>query len=210
MTARTLTLLALCALTAACDDGWQTLDEAELDAPPCHCGETGEGQNSPQHASTHHTEQSRALPEKPVDARANDEPAAAQAANAEEQLQPARTNETSDKKAGGTGQAPNQREAKSTRSASRQAKAQKASSKKPQAAPPEAVANPVSVPSNCIDIRTADAAQLVTLPGIGPGKAEKLIAFREKRGFKRLSELKRVKGIGPATFDKMKGMLCPF
>lgn len=51
-----------------------------------------------------------------------------------------------------------------------------------------------------ININTADAAQLQTLPGIGEKRAEDIVADREANGPYRFpEELTRVKGIGEET-----------
>jgi competence protein ComEA len=51
-----------------------------------------------------------------------------------------------------------------------------------------------------IDPNTAPAALLVTLPGVGPSRAQAIIAERERAPFASLIELeRRVSGIGPAT-----------
>jgi len=56
-----------------------------------------------------------------------------------------------------------------------------------------------------IDINTASQADLETLNGIGPAKAKAIIAYRkEYGGFRVLEELMEVKGIGAATFAKIK------
>ncbi|MDO8512951.1 MAG: helix-hairpin-helix domain-containing protein [bacterium] len=56
-----------------------------------------------------------------------------------------------------------------------------------------------------IDINTADKTVLDTLPGIGETKAEAIIEYRSGHGlFKRIEDLKQVKGIGDATFEKLK------
>jgi competence protein ComEA len=56
-----------------------------------------------------------------------------------------------------------------------------------------------------ININTADANQLSTLSGIGPSKAEAILAYREENGpFKTIEELMKVAGIGPKTFEKFK------
>lgn len=53
-----------------------------------------------------------------------------------------------------------------------------------------------------VDINTADAETLDTLPGIGPALAERIIAYREEHGpFKSGEELMEVKGIGEATYE---------
>ncbi|MCB1128569.1 MAG: helix-hairpin-helix domain-containing protein, partial [Verrucomicrobiae bacterium] len=55
-----------------------------------------------------------------------------------------------------------------------------------------------------VDLNRADAAALTTLPGIGPGKAARILAYREKHGpFRMTRELLRVRGIGPATLEKL-------
>lgn len=56
-----------------------------------------------------------------------------------------------------------------------------------------------------INLNTATQEELDSLPGIGPSKALDIIAYREEHhGFKTIDELKNVKGIGDATFDKLK------
>ena len=47
-----------------------------------------------------------------------------------------------------------------------------------------------------INLNTASARELETLPGIGPALAARIVAFREKRnGFKRVEELLAIPGI---------------
>jgi competence protein ComEA len=59
-----------------------------------------------------------------------------------------------------------------------------------------------------ININTADAAALETLPGIGPTFAARIIDYREQNGpFSSVEDLIQVKGIGPATLDKMRDLL---
>jgi competence ComEA-like helix-hairpin-helix protein len=57
------------------------------------------------------------------------------------------------------------------------------------------------LPSKAIDINSATEKQLSSLPGIGPQMAKRII---EARPFKSIQELKRVKGIGDKTFDRLK------
>ena len=55
-----------------------------------------------------------------------------------------------------------------------------------------------------ININTADEDQLQTLPGIGPVKAEAIIAWREEHGpFSCPEDLIMVSGIGEATLAKL-------
>lgn len=59
-----------------------------------------------------------------------------------------------------------------------------------------------------INLNTADAAQLVSLPGIGKKKAEAIVKFREENGnFKSLEDIQKVKGIGSKLFAKIKDLL---
>ncbi len=52
-----------------------------------------------------------------------------------------------------------------------------------------------------VDVNAADAAELSSLPGIGPVIAERVIAGRPYRS---VDELERVKGIGPKTLARMR------
>ncbi|MNC28103.1 ComE operon protein 1 [compost metagenome] len=56
-----------------------------------------------------------------------------------------------------------------------------------------------------IDINTASASRLDELPGIGPGKAQAIVEYRQAKGpFRTPEELKNVKGIGQKTYDGLK------
>jgi competence ComEA-like helix-hairpin-helix protein len=55
-----------------------------------------------------------------------------------------------------------------------------------------------------ININEAPAAVLVLLPGVGPAKAERIIAYRQRHRFATVEELGRVKGIGPKTVRKLR------
>lgn len=56
-----------------------------------------------------------------------------------------------------------------------------------------------------ISLNSATASQLEELDGVGAKTAAAIIAHREQTGgFSSIEQLKDVKGIGPATFDKLK------
>ncbi|MCF4121570.1 ComEA family DNA-binding protein [Antribacter sp. KLBMP9083] len=56
-----------------------------------------------------------------------------------------------------------------------------------------------------VDLNTADAALLDTLPGVGPVIAERIVTWRDENGpFTSVDELGEVDGIGPALLDKVR------
>ncbi|MDP8203632.1 MAG: helix-hairpin-helix domain-containing protein [Candidatus Tenebribacter mawsonii] len=58
---------------------------------------------------------------------------------------------------------------------------------------------------NKININTADKNELTKITGIGPSKADKIIALREKIGrYKKKEELLQIKGIGKKTLEKIE------
>jgi len=62
--------------------------------------------------------------------------------------------------------------------------------------------------SGQININTASASELDTLPGIGTTYAQRIIDYRNANGgFKSIEEIENVKGIGPVTFDKLKDQI---
>jgi len=65
-----------------------------------------------------------------------------------------------------------------------------------------------SAPGGVVNINTASADELERLPGIGPSRAQAILALRARlTRFTRLEELLRVKGIGRATFRKLRPLL---
>lgn len=58
-----------------------------------------------------------------------------------------------------------------------------------------------------LDLNTADATALQTLPGVGPVTAEAIIAHRETQPFGSVDDLLLVKGIGPKTFESLKDLV---
>ncbi|HSF99577.1 MAG TPA: helix-hairpin-helix domain-containing protein [Vicinamibacterales bacterium] len=59
-----------------------------------------------------------------------------------------------------------------------------------------------------VNINTATAEQLTTLPGVGPATAARIIEYREKNGgFKKIEDLMNVRGIGEKTFLRLKPLV---
>lgn len=63
-------------------------------------------------------------------------------------------------------------------------------------------------PREPVNINTADAAALKTLPGIGPAKAAAILEYRRTKGyFRRIEELMKVSGIKEGTFSRLSGLI---
>lgn len=58
-----------------------------------------------------------------------------------------------------------------------------------------------------LNLNRATTQELLLLPGIGPTKAQRILALRKRRPFKRLGELRRVNGIGPKTYRRLRPFL---
>lgn len=59
-----------------------------------------------------------------------------------------------------------------------------------------------------IVLNVADAQELCQLPGVGPARAEKIIALRNRLGrFRSLRQLLRVRGIGRRTLERLRPRL---
>jgi competence protein ComEA len=69
-------------------------------------------------------------------------------------------------------------------------------------------ANAVPAKGEKLNINNAKVEDFKNVTGIGPKKAEKIIAFREKNGnFKNLHDLTKVSGIGEKSLDSLKDQL---
>jgi competence protein ComEA len=62
-------------------------------------------------------------------------------------------------------------------------------------------------PGERVDLNSATTAELMRLPGVGKKKAEAIVASRDKRPFRKADEVTRVKGLSPAWYGRVKGML---
>jgi competence protein ComEA len=62
--------------------------------------------------------------------------------------------------------------------------------------------------SGKLNLNTASEDQLMMLPTVGPSKAERIVVWRKKNGgFKRVADLRRVKGFGYRTFKRLEPLL---
>jgi competence protein ComEA len=73
-----------------------------------------------------------------------------------------------------------------------------------------AAASASGAPNAPVQLSTATAEQLDTLPGIGPVTAEKIVDYRAQHGaFHSVEELDAIPGIGPARIEQLKGLVVP-
>lgn len=74
----------------------------------------------------------------------------------------------------------------------------------PRRAPTRAAA-PADAKAAPVDINTATASDLESVPGIGPALARRIVGFREKNGaFASVDDLLKVQGIGEKSLAKLR------
>ncbi|OUZ13162.1 helix-hairpin-helix domain-containing protein [Bacillus pumilus] len=62
--------------------------------------------------------------------------------------------------------------------------------------------------SQSVNVNQADAAELQTINGIGPAKAEAIITYREEHGeFQQIEDLRNISGFGEKTIERLKNEL---
>ena len=74
----------------------------------------------------------------------------------------------------------------------------------------KAPAGPASKPAvaSAVNINTASATDLITLPGIGAKTAARILEYRQKNGpFKKVDELMNVRGVGEKNFLKLRSQI---
>lgn len=62
--------------------------------------------------------------------------------------------------------------------------------------------------SDKINLNSATAEELDTLPNIGPARAADIISYRQENGgFQTIEEIKNIKGIGDKSFEDLKDLI---
>jgi len=65
-----------------------------------------------------------------------------------------------------------------------------------------------TAPKAKVNINTAPASELETLPRIGPKVAQRIVDFRTKNGnFRKVEEIMKVQGIGEKVYDQIKDLI---
>ena len=78
----------------------------------------------------------------------------------------------------------------------------------PPVPPPPSTGHARATPEDPVYINHASMEELRRLPGVGPKRAEAIVALRQRMGrFQRVEDLLRVKGIGRATIRKWRPLL---
>jgi competence protein ComEA len=76
--------------------------------------------------------------------------------------------------------------------------------------PPQSIGSstPGQAVTEPVDLNSATEQQLDTLPGVGPSTARAIITYRLQHGpFARVEDLLNVRGIGPAKFEALLGLV---
>jgi len=74
----------------------------------------------------------------------------------------------------------------------------------PKNAPVPADTGPKPLPAKKVHLNTGTTDDLMTLPGIGPVSAQRILDYRKQQGkFTDLAQLLNVPGIGPKTYEKL-------
>ncbi|HKY32077.1 MAG TPA: helix-hairpin-helix domain-containing protein [Candidatus Polarisedimenticolia bacterium] len=73
---------------------------------------------------------------------------------------------------------------------------------------PWAAAEAKQEAAGAVDINSATVEELMSVPGIGPSLAQRIVEFREKNGpYKSVDELLKVQGIGEKSLAKIRDKL---
>ena len=72
----------------------------------------------------------------------------------------------------------------------------------------DAASDTAQVKMQMVNLNTATADQLETLPGVGKQKAAAIVEYRQTHGnFESVEDLAQVKGIGAKMLEKLNGQL---
>jgi len=71
-------------------------------------------------------------------------------------------------------------------------------------APPQV---PATSDAPKLDLNAATQDQLMALPGVGPKRAEAIVKRRQRRPYRRVRDLRAVKGIGPKRYRQLKDLV---
>ena len=78
----------------------------------------------------------------------------------------------------------------------------------PAAPAPGAFQSAEAEDQETVELNTATAAELRTLPGVGVRTAERIIEYREEHGgFERVEDIMNVRGIGEKTFLRLRPLI---
>ena len=67
---------------------------------------------------------------------------------------------------------------------------------------------PAAGPAGKIDLNSATARQIESLPGVGPSMAQRIVARRDSiHRFEKIEDLDPIKGIGPALIDRLRPLV---
>lgn len=58
-----------------------------------------------------------------------------------------------------------------------------------------------------VDLNRADTLALQALPGVGPALARRIVEARREAPFRTVEDLTRVRGIGPATLERLRALV---
>jgi competence protein ComEA len=60
-----------------------------------------------------------------------------------------------------------------------------------------------------VDLNHADRSELLQLPGVGENLAQRILDYRrEHYGFGSMEELRKVRGVGPVTLERLRPLVC--